>query len=86
MTYKRLALLPRVVTHYCQTPLLDKIILIWNNVEAPIPSRVLSLNQSCAVPLLFIKETENKMTNRFKPRPEIRTECKRIKKFAKVWY
>ncbi len=30
MTYKRLTILPRVLTHYCQTPLLDKIIVQYN--------------------------------------------------------
>ena len=78
MTYKRVAILPRVLDHYCKTPLLNKIIVIWNNVEEAIPSDLLKLNLSCAVPLLFIKEKENRMTNRFKARPEIKTECKPI--------
>ena len=78
MTYKRVSILPKVLHHYCKTPLLDKIIVIWNNVEEAIPSDLLKLNLSCAVPLLFIKEKENKMTNRFKARPEIKTECKPI--------
>ncbi len=76
MTYKRVSVLPRVLAHYCQTPRLDKIIVIWNNVEAPVPKDLLGLNLTCVVPLVFIKEKENRLTNRFKPRQEIKTECK----------
>ena len=78
MTYKREAILPRVLHHYCKTPLLDKIIVIWNNVEEAVPDHLLKLNLSCAVPLLFIREKENRLTNRYKARAEIDTECKLI--------
>lgn len=74
-TYKRNVILQKVLNHYCKTPHLDKIIVIWNNIGTPVPGFLLNISTSCAVPLKFIKETENKLTRRFKPRPEIETDC-----------
>ena len=74
-TYKRDEILQKVLNHYCTTPQLDKIIVIWNNVGTPVPGFLLNISTSCAVPLEFIGETENKLTRRFKPRPEIETDC-----------
>jgi len=76
VTYKRTDILQKVLSHYCKTPSLDKILVIWNDVDTRVPGFVLSLSNSCAVPLKFIEETENKLTNRFKPRQEIETDCK----------
>ena len=75
-TYKRTGILHGVLKHYCKTPSLDKIIVIWNNVGIPVPASLLNISYSCEVPLKFIEEAENKLTNRFKPRPEIETQCK----------
>ena len=74
-TYKRNEILQKVLNHYCRTPQLDKIIVIWNNVGTPVPDFLLNISTSCAVSLKFIEETENKLTRRFKPRPEIETDC-----------
>ena len=74
-TYKRNEILQKVLNHYCKTPQLDKIIVIWNNVGTPVPGFLLDISTSCAVPLKFIEETENKLTRRFRPRPEIETDC-----------
>ena len=76
LTYRRVSVLPKLLLHYCPTPRLAKIVVIWNDVEREIPEGVLNLTSSCRVPLLFLRETENKITNRFKPRPEIQTDCK----------
>ena len=75
-TYKRTGILHKVLKHYCKTPSLDKIVVIWNNVGIPVPGSLLNISDSCEVPLKFIEEAENKLTNRFKPRPEIETQCK----------
>lgn len=75
LTYKRESILPKLLLHYCPTPRLAKIVVIWNDVERKIPEEILNLSNSCCVPLLFVRETENKITNRFKPRPEIQTDC-----------
>ena len=76
LTYRRVSILAKLLLHYCPTPRLAKIVVIWNDVEREIPEDILNLTSSCRVPLLFLRETENKITNRFKPRPEIQTDCK----------
>ena len=76
MTYKREKVLPDLLLHYCKIKNLHKILVIWNDVDIQIPSNILKLVNECQITLQFIKETENKVTNRFKPRPEIETDCK----------
>ena len=76
LTYKRLKVLPRLLQHYCKAKRLHKILVIWNDVDSQIPSDILEFVNKCEVTLQFIKEKENKLTNRFKPRAEIETECK----------
>jgi len=73
MTYKRTNVLLKVLSHHCKTPRLQGIVVIWNNVQAPVPENLQKF--PCQVPLKFIQETENRMTNRFKPRPEFETDC-----------
>ena len=75
LTYKRVKTLPSLLLNYCQTKYLSKIIVIWNDVGAKIPQSILQVNDQCAVPVVFIEETKNKLTNRFKPRTEIETDC-----------
>ena len=73
LTYKRVALLRMVIPHYCDTgSKLHKVVVIWNDVGTSIPNDI--ENHSCAVPLVFIKSKENKLTNRFIPYPEVETD------------
>ena len=76
LTYKRIKTLPDVLTHYCKVQFLEKILVIWNDVDTPVPQNLLELSKSCETKLQFIRERENRLSNRFKPRPEIETECK----------
>lgn len=76
LTYKRVKMLSTLIKHYCRTKKLHKILVIWNDVDSTIPQQVLNLTDSCQTRLEFIQEKENKLTNRFKPRPQIETECK----------
>lgn len=76
LTYKRTKVLPKLLLHYCKVKHLHKILVIWNDVDTQIPQDILALANKCEVTLQFIQEKENKLTNRFKPRPEIETECK----------
>ena len=76
LTYKRVKMLSQLIKHYCGTKHLHKILVIWNDVGTAIPQYILDLTNSCQTRLEFIQEKENKLTNRFKPRPEIETECK----------
>ena len=75
LTYRRESILPKIIKHYCSTLRLAKLVVIWNDVERSIPIAITNLTESCRVPLVFIKETENKITNRFKPRDHIETDC-----------
>ena len=67
--------MPKVVENYCGVAELRKILLIWNDVESPIPPQIQELKKRCGVELQFIKSEKNKMTNRFLPRNEIETDC-----------
>ena len=76
LTYNREKILKFLLNHYCKVRSLHKIIVIWNNVNKSIPDDILEIKETCGSPdLLFIREKENKLTNRFKPRPEIETNC-----------
>ena len=77
LTYNREKILKFLLSHYCKVKSLHKIIVIWNNVNKSIPDDLLEVKEKVCFPdLLFIREKENKLTNRFKPRPEIETNCK----------
>ena len=76
LTYKRINTLPDVLKHQCKVTFLEKILVIWNDVSTPVPKRLLDLSKSCETKLQFIREKENRLNNRFKPRPEIETDCK----------
>ena len=76
LTYNREDLLLSLLNHYCKVKSLHKILVIWNNVNKGIPNNIIEIRETCATALQFIREKENKLTNRFKPRPEIETECK----------
>ena len=76
LTYRRVKVLMFLLNHYCKVKSLHKIIVIWNDVDRSIPDDVLDMKDNCVTDLLFIREKENKLTNRFKPRPEIETDCK----------
>lgn len=75
LTYKRVKMLSQLLTHYCKVKKLKKILVVWNDVGSAIPRHVLELNNSCQTRLEFIQEKENKLTNRFKPRQQIETDC-----------
>ena len=72
-TYRRVLLLKRLLFNFCNlTSLVDTVIVVWNNVEEPIPKNLLDI--TCHVRLFFKKEEVNSLNNRFKHFPEIRTE------------
>ena len=76
LTYKRVKMLSQLIKHYCNVKKLTKILVVWNDVDSAIPHHILELNNSCQTRLEFIQEKENKLTNRFKPRQQIETDCK----------
>ena len=75
-TYKRNDLLKRFLKHYNQTsfPLLDQIIVIWNNVGMPLDPAMFQQEISQAgVPVTFIVATINSLRNKMQPNPQIQT-------------
>lgn len=74
MTYKRVKLLQTLIPHYCRTgKYLNKIVIIWNDVDSSIPQDLLEYN--CEVSLVYIKPKKNRLTNRFILYPEIETDA-----------
>ena len=72
-TYKRVELLKRILESYCKlTSHVDSIIVVWNNIQEPIPDILKYF--SCSVPVHLKQEKVNSLNNRFKPFPEIKTE------------
>ena len=76
LTYKRIQTLPRVLKHYCRVSILSEIVLIWNDVGEAIPTNITFLSSVCNIQLTIIKSTQNRLTNRFIPRPELGSDCK----------
>lgn len=75
-TYKRDKILPRVLNHYCKIPLLQRIVVVWNDIDTAVSKSLLNLTRGCAAELMFVVSRENKLTNRYIPRKEIETDCK----------
>lgn len=79
LTYKREGLLPRILKHYCKVAVLQRILVVWNNIGTPVPQTLLNMTgarESCHAEIKFVLSEENKLTNRYLPRDEIETECK----------
>ena len=74
-TYKREEILLKILPHYCKIPLLQRILVVWNDVGATVPEALRNLTQSCRADLMYILSEENKLTNRYIPRREIETDC-----------
>ena len=75
-TYKRNDLLKRFLKHYKHKsfPLLDQIIVIWNNVGIPLdPATFQKEISQAGVPVTFIVATINSLRNKMQPNPQIQT-------------
>lgn len=75
LTYRRTNVLPKILAHYCSSPRLQRILVIWNDVDTNIPPSITQLADKCEADLRFIQSQENKLTNRYIPRDEIETDC-----------
>ena len=79
-TYKRVRMLILIIQNYCaMSDSLEKIVVVWNDVESEVPSSVLDLREKCGLELKILHMTKNKLSNRFLPGhylKEIVTECK----------
>ena len=73
LTYKRTDILGRVLDFHCNFALVDRVIVVWNDVDEPaIPENF--INYNCSKELFFKRPLVNSLNNRFIPYPEIRTE------------
>ena len=73
-TYNRTDILMKLLNHYCAVPRLDKIIVVWNNIDEQPPFDVWIKYAPHPVPVLFLRQDENKMRNRLKPFKQIETK------------
>ena len=74
LSYKRTDHLYTIFRLYCgMTKIIDKILIIWNNIGEPIPEAVQSI--PCSFPIVFLPQKRNSLNNRFFPYAEIETEC-----------
>lgn len=74
LTYKRSTTLSKVISHYCKVPFIQKILVVWNDVNETIPLTVKSWQDRCGVK--FILPDANQPINRYLPWKEIETDCK----------
>ena len=73
LTYKRTDILGRVLDFHCNFALVDRVIVVWNDVDEPaIPENF--INYNCSKELFFKRPLVNSLNNRFIPYSEIRTE------------
>ena len=72
--FRRSDLLSTVLGHYCNFTDVDKIILVWNNVNEAPPHNM-SKVLHCTRDVIMMPQRENLITNRFRPVQDIDTEC-----------
>lgn len=77
LSHNRTANLFHIFKHYCKMgDIINKFLVIWNNVGVPIPSRLQSMK--CSFPIVFLPQSKNSLNNRFTPYSEIETECESL--------
>ena len=76
-SYKRTETLHEIFDHYCvMEDVIDKILIVWNNIGVPVPENLKSYK--CGFPIVFLEQKKNTLNNRFRLFPEIQTECKSV--------
>lgn len=73
LTFNRSDILFRVLNHYCSMSHLEKVIVVWNNVNQTPPVKRWEELGPHPVPVRFIVQRENKLRNRLQPFPEIQS-------------
>ena len=82
MTYRRYKALKLLLRHYCRVPSLDRIVVVWNDLETAVSKEQLLEDVDCSVPILLSISKENRLTNRYLPREEIKTDCESVTLFC----
>ena len=55
-------------------PQLSKVLIVWNNVHTPPPTEKWKALGPHSIPVIFLQQKENRLTNRFRVFPQIDTE------------
>lgn len=73
LTFNRTDILFRVLNHYCSMAHLERVVVVWNNVNQRPPVERWEELGPHPVPVRFIVQKKNKLRNRLQPFPEIQT-------------
>ena len=73
-TYNRTDLLMKLLNHYNGVKHLDRILVVWNNINQTPPIEFWDKLVPHSVEVLFLVQKTNLMRNRLQAFPEIRTE------------
>lgn len=72
-TFRRTDILRTVLRHYCDFTEIDKIILVWNNVNDRPPYNI-GRELKCKCDITVLRQEKNLITNRFRPISYVGTE------------
>ena len=73
LTFNRSDILFRLLNHYCSMAHLERVVVVWNNVDQTPPIERWEELGPHPVPVRFIVQRRNKLRNRLQPFPEIQT-------------
>lgn len=71
------ALAVRLLDHYAQCALLDRVVLVWNDLGREVPEAVLlavARHQDSGRVGVVLQRASSNLTNRFRPQPLVRTD------------
>ena len=74
LTFNRTDLMLRLLNHYSAMRHLDRIVVVWNNVDELPPVELWTSLEPHPVPVLFLPQSENKIQNRLQGFPQIATK------------
>lgn len=73
-TYKRTENLFAIMDQYCDfTDIIDRIMILWNNIGRLVPKDLTARAEKCAVPVVIRVMERNNLTSRFYPYSQIKT-------------
>lgn len=73
LTYNRTDLLLRLLNHYSAMPHLERIVVVWNCKEMPVPEEEWTQLGPHPVPVEFKVQTENRLRNRLQLFPKVKS-------------
>ena len=73
-TYKRTENLFSILDQYCEFgDIIDKILILWNNIGRPVPGDLSARAKKCNIPVVIRVMEKNNLTSRFYPYSQIKT-------------